>query len=81
MKVKVQFFAHCREIAGREAMELELKEGATGRDLWQSLGEKFPKFEGLTIIVALAVNEEYVNSNVVLKDGDQVSLIPPVSGG
>jgi len=81
MKVKVLFFAHCREIAGSEKMEVELKEGARGRDLLHSLGEKFPKFEELFSFVALAVNEEYVNSDILLKDGDTVSLIPPVSGG
>ena len=81
MRVKISFFAHCREIAGKESMEVELKEGATGEDLWRSLEAKFPEFEELSSFVALAVNEEYVNSDIVLKDGDRVSLIPPVSGG
>ena len=81
MKVKVRFFAHCREIAGRELMEVELREGSTGAELWRSLGEQFHKFKELSSIVALAVNEEYVNTNVLLKDGDTISLIPPVSGG
>lgn len=81
MKVRVRFYAHCREISGRDRLEVDLPEGATGSALWKILEEKFPRFKELSPIVALAVNEEYVRQSVQLKDGDEVSLIPPVSGG
>ena len=81
MNVKVKFFAHCRELAGTDLMELDLHEGATGEVLMKILEEKYPKLGELSSYVALAVNDDYVNRDKVLKDGDSISLIPPVSGG
>jgi molybdopterin converting factor subunit 1 len=81
MNIKIRFFAHTREIAGTEMLEMKFKEGTTGEDLLKILGDKYPKFRELSEYVALAVNEEYVNRDRKLEEGDTISLIPPVSGG
>jgi molybdopterin converting factor subunit 1 len=81
MNVKVRFFAHTREIAGTEMKDMEFQEGATGADLLKTLEEQYPKFREFSSYVALAVNEEYMHRNKELKEGDTISLIPPVSGG
>jgi len=76
MRVTVRLFAMLRERAGTGRRELELPAGATAGDVWAAL-ELGPEPDGL----ALAVNREYAERSVVLADGDEVALIPPVSGG
>ena len=73
---RVRLFAGLRERAGRGALELELPAGARAADVWAALdlGER-PG--GL----AVAVNRSYVEDEEPLSDGDEVALIPPVSGG
>jgi MoaE-MoaD fusion protein len=76
MRVTVRLFAGLRERAGTGVRELELEDGATAGDVWAALalGER-PG--GL----AVAVNRRYVGEAEPLADGDEVALIPPVSGG
>ena len=74
MRVTVRLFAGLRERAGRARLELE--DVATVADVWPrlGLGEEPP---GLMY----ALNREYVAADAALADGDEVALIPPVSGG
>ncbi len=76
MRVSIRLFAGLRERAGTGERELELAEGSTVRDVWDSLalGDEPP---GLLY----AVNREYAPREQGLADGDEVALIPPVSGG
>jgi molybdopterin synthase catalytic subunit/molybdopterin converting factor small subunit len=76
MRVTVRLFAGLRERAGAGARELELPAEAKAGDVWKALdlGEEPP---GLLY----AVNEEYAPPARELADGDEVALIPPVSGG
>jgi MoaE-MoaD fusion protein len=76
MRVTVRLFAGLRERAGAGERELELPDGARLADVWAplDLGEE-P--EGLLY----AVNKEYAPAERRLSDGDEVALIPPVSGG
>lgn len=76
MTVEVKLFAMLRERAGADSLEVELGEGATVGDLLAELG-------GLigALPVRAAVNREYSDSGQALAPGDEVALIPPVSGG
>jgi MoaE-MoaD fusion protein len=76
MRVTVRLFAGLRERAGAGARDLELPAEARAEDVWKALGlgEEPP---GLLY----AVNEEYAPPARELADGDEVALIPPVSGG
>ena len=76
MRVRVRLFAGLRERAGRRALELELPDGARAADVWGAL-ELGERPGGL----AVAVNRRYVEEDEPLSDGDEVALIPPVSGG
>jgi MoaE-MoaD fusion protein len=76
MDVRVRLFAGLRERAGGGERDLELREGATVRDIWPALGLG-DEPEGLLY----AVNLEYAEKDTPLADGDEVALIPPVSGG
>jgi molybdopterin synthase catalytic subunit len=76
MKVAVRLFAGLRELAGTRSTQIDLPEGSTAASVWPALdlGAEPP---GLL----LAVNKTYAARDTVLREGDEVALIPPVSGG
>ena len=76
MLVTVRLFAGLRERAGFGSRQLELGEGARVADVWGAL-ELGDQPAGLLY----AVNKAYAAADVALRDGDEVALIPPVSGG
>ena len=76
MKVTVRLFAMLRERAGAGQVVLELPDGARVRDALDALGDFAA---GLPLV--MAVNREYAADDHVLAAGDEVALIPPVSGG
>jgi molybdopterin synthase catalytic subunit/molybdopterin converting factor small subunit len=82
MRVTVLLFAILRERAGRDQIELSLPEGATVAQAIEAL-----RFEdGLADVIGrlpvrMAVNREYADSGVTLAPGDELALVPPVSGG
>jgi molybdopterin converting factor subunit 1 len=81
MKVKVKFFAILRERAGIAEISKDLRDGTTVGELWAMIQGDFPKLAVPGIRLLYAVNQEYVTSDHVLKDSDEVVFIPPVSGG
>jgi molybdopterin converting factor subunit 1 len=76
VEVTVRLFAMLRERAGAPAVTLELPEGARVRDALDSLSGLA---EGVPLV--MAVNREYASEEQVLDAGDELALIPPVSGG
>jgi MoaE-MoaD fusion protein len=76
VEVTVRLFAILRERAGAGSVTLELPEGARVRDAIDSLSELA---EGVPLV--MAVNREYASEDHVLDAGDELALIPPVSGG
>jgi len=82
MLIQVRLFAMLRERAGRDRVEVELDEGATVRDALEAVGEAHGLDELIgRMPVAAAVNREYVPPESALHEGDELALIPPVSGG
>lgn len=83
MKIEVQLFAILRERAGQSSIELELAGDATVGDAIRSLSESNGRLaEALEKIdVVMAVNHEYAPIEQVLREGDELALVPPVSGG
>ena len=80
--VNVRLFATLREAAGRNSLELDLPDGATVADALTALGRE-PGLAELVerLPVRAAVNREYVADDAPLAGGDELALIPPVSGG
>ena len=76
MKVRVRLFAGLRERAGTAERDLELPEGALVEDVWAPLG-----LGAEPAGLAYAVNRTYVERCRPLTEGDEVAIIPPVSGG
>lgn len=81
MKVTVKFFASYREVAGEKQIDMEVGEGARLGDLLIAVFERYPKLEKWTESIVCSVNKKYADEKTVLKDGDEVALLPPVSGG
>jgi MoaE-MoaD fusion protein len=76
VEITVRLFAMLRERAGAPEVTLELPDGARVRDALDSLAGLA---EGLPLV--MAVNREYADADRVLDAGDELALIPPVSGG
>jgi MoaE-MoaD fusion protein len=83
MVLQVRLFAILRERAGRDSLEVEVAEGATVADALGALAARSaPLAEALEAMpVVMAVNRSYVDREAALAPGDELALIPPVSGG
>ena len=79
MRVRVLLFGVLKEFFGSDAMSVELPDGARVADLLKQLAASrpLPALKSL----AVSVNAEFASANQVLRDGDEVGLLPPVSGG
>ena len=80
-RLKVLFFASCREAAGCREADLELDGPLTVADLLDALCRDHPSLAPLSGSLQVAVNAEYAPRDARLRDGDEIALIPPVSGG
>ena len=81
LKVKLLFFATCRDITGVKEMDYEVDDQSTLSGLKSQLYVDHPELRPLEKTLSLAVNTEYVDDSVRLSCGDEVAFIPPVSGG
>ncbi|MFL5778350.1 MAG: MoaD family protein [Chloroflexota bacterium] len=81
VKVHVRLFAIQRELVGRRSVELDLPDGATVETAWESLVGLHPVLAPGRPSVRFARNGEYADAKSVLTDGDELAVIPPVSGG
>jgi molybdopterin converting factor subunit 1 len=82
MTVSVRLFAILRERAGRDRIELDLPATATVADALAALGRERGLGEVIDRMpVTMAVNREYAGEETQLANGDELALIPPVSGG
>lgn len=82
MRVSVRLFAILRELAGARLIDVELPERATVADALEVLGQRSELSDALARIpVRMAVNQQYADSGMQLHPGDEIALIPPISGG
>ncbi len=81
MNVTVKYFAVCHEMLDRSEEEMELPEGATVKTILQRLEEEWPEIAEFYEVMQMSVNWEYATENTELVEGDEVALIPPVTGG
>jgi molybdopterin synthase catalytic subunit len=81
MQIRVLFFAALHEQVGKREITVEVAAPATVGDISRELSERFPGLAGHMRSLMFAVNADYVTLDQALKDGDELALIPPVSGG
>jgi molybdopterin converting factor subunit 1 len=81
MKIRVLFFGVLKDLLGRSGETIDLPEGARVRDVVLLCAGQAPRLETIASSLAIAVNQEYSRSDRMLCEGDEVALLPPVSGG
>jgi len=81
IQVEVLYFHILRERTGRERDRIELQSGQRISALLKQLYAKYPQIMCHDRSLMIAVNEEFARRGRILEDGDEVALLPPVSGG
>ncbi len=81
MQVRVLFFGMLKDLAGKSSDLIDLRDGASLRDLLAHYELQVPRLKESLSAVAMAVNQEYSGPDTRLHSGDEVALLPPVSGG
>jgi len=81
MRISVRAFASYREALGAQRLSLDVPDGSTPEAVWERLRATHPRLAGLPQPHAFAVNDEYVAGGTMLRERDELVLIPPVSGG
>jgi MoaE-MoaD fusion protein len=81
MQVHVLFFGMLKEAVGKSTDSVELPEGASLGDLLEHYASSSAELKGVLPSLAAAVNQEYAGAGTRLKPGDEIALLPPVSGG
>ena len=81
MRVRVLFFGVLKDLAGKAGDLLDLPDGALVRDVLAHYASWSPHLKESMASLAVAVNQEYAGPETGLKSGDEVALLPPVSGG
>lgn len=80
IQVEVLAFGITKDILGASLVHLDLEEGANVADLKAYLMKLYPSMRDLKSLL-IAVNSEYGDEDLILKESDDIALIPPVSGG
>ena len=81
MQTTVHFYSYFKELTGCAETVESLAAGTTLGVLHDQLTEKFPKLAAMKRSTLLAVGVDYQSREYVLREGDEVSLFPPVQGG
>ncbi|KAL6472748.1 hypothetical protein MHYP_G00189360 [Metynnis hypsauchen] len=83
-EVLVLYFAKSAELTGLKSETVSFQSQLTTLQLWQDLEKRHPKLSAVREHVVLALRQEYVavgDQQVILQEGDEVAVIPPLSGG
>ncbi len=81
MRIKVLFFGPVREIVGLREDTIEMPDGARLQSVLENYGNRYPKLREIAPSVVLALNQQFAPPTSTMLDGDEVALMPPVSGG
>jgi MoaE-MoaD fusion protein len=81
MLIRVLFFGLLKDLVGHATETVDLPEGARVQELLAHYAGQFPRLGEMLPALALSVNQEYSRGDRLLRAGDEVALLPPVSGG
>jgi len=79
--IQVLFFGAAADRAGTRETELQVENGTTLAEIWPLLVERYPDLGPMRDTLAFAVNNEYARGEAPVSPGDEVAVLPPVSGG
>ena len=80
MKIQLLFFGIATDLVGENSQSYSIQMNTSIKDLKNKLIADYSSLKNINEF-AIAVNEEYANDDIIIKDGDVVAIIPPVSGG
>ena len=81
MNVRVQFHAQLRDLTGLRESDVDLPEGATVRDLLETIYSQEPSLRAHKKSILIGAGVEFVDHNYQLKPGEEISIMPPMQGG
>jgi len=81
MQVHVLFFGVLKDLTGRSSEALTLPERATAGSVLDHYEQQFSSLKGSLSSIAISINQQYARRDDALRSGDEVALLPPVSGG
>ena len=81
MRIRVMFFGRLKEIVGLAEDHIEIPEGALVEDVFARFGQQHLGLSDFRSSLVASVNQEFSDWSAVLKSGDEVAFLPPVSGG
>lgn len=81
MRVRVRVFARLRELAGRDAWECDVPAGASVADVWKQVAREHDSLTPFEPVVSFALNSSFASRTSRVQEGDEIAVLPPVSGG
>jgi MoaD family protein len=81
MKLRVQFYAQLRDLAGMPELDVDLAEGSTIGELLAEIYRQKPALRAHDKSTLVGVGVEFVDRNYAIKPGDEIAIMPPVQGG
>ena len=81
MRIEARFFASTRDAVGEASRALEVERGARVAEVFELLAAAHPGLQAARGSLRFAVNEDFVDDQHELSDGDCLALLPPMSGG
>jgi molybdopterin synthase catalytic subunit len=81
MQIKVLFFGLLKDVCGRAEDSLNIPDGSTAAAVFEHYSAAFPRLRDMASSIVLARNHQFAAPGELLADGDEVALLPPVSGG
>jgi len=81
LKVKIKFFSSCYDIIGIKEMMLKIPKNTLLIHLFEKIIQLYPKLNPLKESILLAINKEFADSNIILYEGDEIAIMPPIGGG
>jgi len=81
MRVTIRLFARLRDLVGQGELVRDLPAPSTVATVWDQLAAEFPAVAPYAASMSCAVNADYARLTTVVRDGDEIAFLPPVSGG
>jgi molybdopterin converting factor small subunit len=81
VRIRVHFYSYCKELAGAGSIAESVEPGSQVKDLLEKVYARHPKLAAARKSLLVAVGVDYQTPDYVLREGDEVSLFPPVQGG
>lgn len=81
MRIEILFFGVCKDIVGKEQLQIDLDEGSTIDEAFRRLCETYTGLISYQNRLLFAINESFALRTARLSDGDTLALLPPISGG